>query len=238
MRFAAVVLTAASLLACDGAVAPTSSDPAAGGDAEHAAPADDLISGCYGEGLVGGIQPDVPVDYLGFRTETRGRSGASVEILHETGAPCATATDEAACRAKVDTHRVLGDHCDLQDCNAHYYVYTRGDEVGFATFDGGGVYALMGRVDTPAEAFMTATWREGYQASCRSAFAPPRYAARADGWDVEMERSECTAVEGEKLTYRALVHVSTSGVVTERSRVLVDRKTGGPECVPMTLLDP
>lgn len=218
MRIAPLLLAAVAFVACGG----TDSTSEESGD---------LVSGCDGDGYVGGIQPDEPVDYLGLRYETRGPSGASTSTLHETGMLCATASDVAACRAKVESHRELGEQCDYEECNASYYVYTRGDDVGFAS-SRADVVALVGRVDTPAEAFMMATWKRQYQGGCLQGFAPPRYAARADGWDVEMNRAECTDVEGEKLTYRALVHVSTSGEVTERSRVLVDRKTGGPECVP------
>ena len=83
-----------------------------------------------------------------------------------SGTPCATATDVAACRAKLDSFRVLPRsraECEnaypnwvhplgtLPGCTVEYVLYTRGDEVAAAITDAD-VRALIADVDSIQEA--------------------------------------------------------------------------------------
>jgi hypothetical protein len=136
--------------------------------------------------------------------------------LESTGTPCATATDAVACRAALDavlvpTEGRCGWWSSMFDCDP-FLVITAGDEVSRVE-EQAALTALLGSVDTPAEAALIALLIGDHQPACTSDLPPKLRGTQtrpvADGYEVRTERVECGAA-----LYRTTVHVSSDGTFT------------------------
>ena len=149
------------------------------------------------------------------------------------GTPCATASDRAACAAKVAGFRFLPptrEACTAQfgggyrgkACGVTYVLYTRGDEIGVAQSDGE-VAALMGTFDTLHEALWAA--RKVGRPSCGSTRSPDStYRRLEDGsWQMKLLEDNCGL-----RNYEVSVLVDPSGKVTVLNKEDVGEGGGCP----------
>jgi hypothetical protein len=196
-----------------------------------------FVSACESaaQPFVEGIQPDQPVDYLAFRSETRSSVGWNVKLEGERGTVCATAGDFAACKKKVDDVRVLTSACDLSNeangCRVYYFVYTRGDDVQVVDFDQ--LTAFIGHVDNVTEAMHIGRGPNNIQFGCPPDYvAPARYKQVADGFELIGQDVNCLG-EGDYQLVEVRVHVGSDGSFRELSRRVVEHRKDGKQCITM-----
>lgn len=193
------------LVACVGALVV-----AAGCGATTPVP-EGFTSLCPSLALTKGLRPTQPVDGIEHRSEVADAGGWSVASDDKQGSLCSAATDKAACEKKVAATRVLTT-CngvalkeaafapEQQRCQASYYVYTRGDEVGTLR-SLPDTLAFLGEIDSPEEAVLVAQMN-GEAFSCGEREA----SFRVVGGGFEVSAS---AVCGARI-----LRVSNKGVVT------------------------
>ncbi len=154
-------------------------------------------------------------------------TGATTET---TGSLCGTATDKAACLAKVQGYRVLPtsqQECaatypagayDLTACNVTYILYTRGDAIGVAR-NVAETKALIGTFDTLDEALWLASTSEAASPNCSNQDTS-EYRTTADGgFDLGLYKGGGCAPE-EKVR----VHVDPLGNLTVIAREAIPQQ--------------
>jgi hypothetical protein len=158
----------AILAACSGSSSNSGTGVSGGGAPNLSGPLAGFTPVCRSDGmpvyLVQAFAPESSPDYWAYRTETldtskivysdagallpdgghapqTGAGGWSATNTQETGTPCKTATDQAACMAAVASHReYMLDYCNKQNlfdasavapttCTYSYVIVTRGDQV-------------------------------------------------------------------------------------------------------------
>lgn len=172
---------------------------------------------------VDGLKPASPVDYLEMRQ--RDLSGMA-QVVAKTGTPCKTATDVPTCTAALAALPTTpGFHsCVDHDCG-HALAATAGDTVT-AYNDGSAMRTLLGTIDTPQEAALTA-YAAGYDLSCtEKATGGVRVAPDGDGYEVLASRltKDCAPIE----TTGYLLKVDKSGNITVLSSAVI---SSSPACV-------
>lgn len=139
------------------------------------------------------------VDYLADRIGT--------QVISESGEPCASASDPAECKLDLQT---LPDPQTF-DVLGHHLVTIEGDSVRLWSLSS--VLALLGQIDTPAEAIWLAV-ASGYDVECGAAVFDTGH----DGFGIEAVRPDMSCADG--LT-SLTVQVSANGEVAEGDAVLV-----------------
>ncbi len=180
---------------------------------------------CSGSGVLAldGLMTATPLDYLELRE--RDFDGMP-RIVSKTGTVCKTATDTPGCNAKLAALPTTPsfNQCIDHDCG-HSLASTAGDAVA-AYNDAAAVQALLGTIDTPQEAVLTA-YVAGYQVSCTDKKSGGvRPAADGDGYDVLASRltKDCAPIE---ITGYYL-KVDKSGKVTVQSSEVI---SSSPACI-------
>ncbi|MBK8213286.1 MAG: ferritin-like domain-containing protein [Myxococcales bacterium] len=225
--FSALVSTllgASAVAACsisDGTTADSDGGAPDGGD--YSAPTCDAAS------LLGALTTSEPYDYMELRYEvvtSLGDGGGApdagppaLEIRAKKGALCGNATDKARClEAYAGIGTRFGFPCNAQfgQCSVESLVVNQGDT--FRSFHKlNAVGPFLAPVDSPSEAALVARL-QGYGALC-DATTPS--ASPGGGYVVR-------AVNGPPCSskYGYTLDVSASGVVTEKSKVLVSPPVG------------
>lgn len=160
-----------------------------------------------------------PADYLELRDISFEEDGIPPEQTH--GTPCATATDAAACEAKIaaagpTSGLVLG-QC-LQVCSRYLLLVNRGDDVTFVSTPDE-ARALLGPIDSPMDAIFRVKL-EGYSVRCGDEDTGVREVD--GGYEVLATRitQACTPVE--KTLYRLSVTTEGSVAVLESETLSSD----------------
>lgn len=211
-----------SILTFAGACSPQSSDP------PPPALDEGMTDACVGDAvpLIAGFQPAAPVDFLAFRVERMlalppsvdaASDGWTATIEQPRGEPCTTATDRAACRARLDGLR-LATSCGAfiqGTCEDRYLVFTRGDEVG--TVERNDVVRFLFPIDTPEEAFYVASLG-GLHYSCSNDLPHSRYRRDPNGgFDLSFVVNGGCRPAGSPIEH-VLVHMAADGTTKEITR--------------------
>jgi hypothetical protein len=171
-----------------------------------------------------GLRPRHDYDYVAIRRRVGTEGGEEtdagdddswvlplkdVQVLSETGSPCATASDER-CEAKIEHHQApfKATKCE-QLCSEFAVVTTRADEVArFVTPDE--LRALLGTIDSFDDALMLVNAAR-YDVTCNDA-ARTSVAEVDDGYIVYATRvtADCAPV----VTTRYKLHVSRDGQIS------------------------
>lgn len=105
----------------------------------------------------------------------------------------------------------------------------RASPIGSRLAHGG---ALIGRVDDPNEAMTLATRGARYQVTCGPKDVPTAWVAVEDGYELDMQRVDCTSDEPSALIrYKARVHVHADGRVEELSVTELSRGVEPNACI-------
>lgn len=223
--FATILTAAAGTAACGGTAGSPSSD---GGPPGTGPTTPGYTSACPVGSLVQVIVAEPPLDYIAFRTEEGGRppgvdAGADAGSPNFTdgeskGTACKTATDAAACQAKLAALRANGTNCSPDGSSitgyscATYLVYTRGDTVGFAA-TAAEQTALIGHVDSAGEAIALAGLG-GYTVVCGGTPPASEYKETADGFEVIVQKFENCGKTRDKIT----LQITRDGKVRETAK--------------------
>lgn len=183
------------------------------------------LPACTSSGVLAldGLMPATPLDYLEMRE--RDFNGMP-HAVSQAGTACKTATDVAACTAKLAAlpTNPSFNQCVDHDCG-HSLASTAGDVVASYN-DAAAVQRLLGTVDTPQEAALTA-YVAGYQVSCTDKQSGGiRASVDGDGYEVLASRltKDCAPIE---ITGYYL-KVDKGGKVTVLSSAVI---SSSPACV-------
>jgi hypothetical protein len=251
--FVAAASLVSLVVGCGGS---TTQDPVSGSGGGGGGPYPEYVSLCTGSPVRAfplGLTAEPAIDGAVERSETafagKGQgyqgggvtpppAGASGDLWKggAAGTPigtlCATATDKAACLAKVSGYRILP--VDEQECrsaypagysqngcSASYLLYTRGDDIGVARTPAE-TKTLMGTIDTPEEASYLLN-NAGYFAACGYNGVPDSmFRTTADGgYDFKMIKQESCVPTAES----AVLHVDYAGTITVVSTETVTTPT-------------
>jgi hypothetical protein len=171
------------------------------------------------------------VDYAGLYSSAFGDRFPT----ERTGIECATATDAAACKSKVEMAISAGLCSDIRSCGEPLVISTTGDEV--KVWHGrAGMIALLGSIDSAEKAALVVLAdRQPLQFAiiCARPSSTPmldcdpcrvtKTRANGDGYDLRMEINvDC----GERS--RQTIHVAADGTVSE----VAMEQFPGPPCAP------